>query len=246
MPRVYLSPSTQEFNPYIGGGNEEYYMNLIADAMEPYLRSSGILFARNNPAMTTESSVMQANQGNYDQYLSLHSASSPGDEAGMRQGCNLFYHPASQRGQRFADIAADNFKAVYPYEWLIKKVPASSLWEVSSSRAPAVRIELAYHDNDDDANWIRQNISEIAANIVLSITQCFDIPFIAPQPMQKGMVTLASGWLNIRRRPSLDAQVIARAWNDSPILVFGEWQGWYIVNYRGTIGYADARYIRLF
>ena len=37
MPNIYLSPSTQEFNPYAGGGNEEYYMNLIADAMEPYL-----------------------------------------------------------------------------------------------------------------------------------------------------------------------------------------------------------------
>ena len=32
MPIIYLSPSTQEFNPYYGGGNEEYYMNLIADA----------------------------------------------------------------------------------------------------------------------------------------------------------------------------------------------------------------------
>ena len=36
MPRIYLSPSTQEFNPYVSGdGNEEQYMNLIADAMEP-------------------------------------------------------------------------------------------------------------------------------------------------------------------------------------------------------------------
>ena len=36
MPTVYLSPSTQEYNPYItGAGSEEYFMNLIADAMEP-------------------------------------------------------------------------------------------------------------------------------------------------------------------------------------------------------------------
>ena len=28
MPTIYLSPSTQEFNPYVNGGNEEYYMNL--------------------------------------------------------------------------------------------------------------------------------------------------------------------------------------------------------------------------
>ena len=34
MPRIFLSPSTQEYNPYITGhGSEEYFMNLIADAM---------------------------------------------------------------------------------------------------------------------------------------------------------------------------------------------------------------------
>lgn len=37
MPDVYLSPSTQDYNPYIIGGSEKYYMNLLADAMEPYL-----------------------------------------------------------------------------------------------------------------------------------------------------------------------------------------------------------------
>lgn len=49
MPTLFLSPSTQEFNPFVDGGNEEYYMNLIADAMEPYLYASGINFVRNNP-----------------------------------------------------------------------------------------------------------------------------------------------------------------------------------------------------
>ena len=28
MPRIYLSPSTQENNLYVSGGSEEYYMNL--------------------------------------------------------------------------------------------------------------------------------------------------------------------------------------------------------------------------
>ena len=37
MPRIFLSPSTQEFNLYLTEGSEEFWMNLIADAMEPYL-----------------------------------------------------------------------------------------------------------------------------------------------------------------------------------------------------------------
>ena len=41
MPKIFLSPSTQEYNEYYdGSGSEEYYMNLIADYMEPYLTAS--------------------------------------------------------------------------------------------------------------------------------------------------------------------------------------------------------------
>ena len=48
MPKIYLSPSTQEYNPYVtGNGSEEYFMNLVADAMEPYLLANGIQFSRN-------------------------------------------------------------------------------------------------------------------------------------------------------------------------------------------------------
>ena len=49
MPSVFISPSLQEFNPYVDGGNEEYYMNLIADELIPYLLSSGLAVGRNSP-----------------------------------------------------------------------------------------------------------------------------------------------------------------------------------------------------
>jgi N-acetylmuramoyl-L-alanine amidase len=38
MARVFLSPSTQEYNVYVdGSGSEEYWMNRLADAIEPFL-----------------------------------------------------------------------------------------------------------------------------------------------------------------------------------------------------------------
>ena len=66
MPKIYLSPSLQEYNPYVDGGNEEYYMNLIADAMEPYLTASGIEFDRNRPDMTLSQAIADSNSDNYD------------------------------------------------------------------------------------------------------------------------------------------------------------------------------------
>ena len=71
MPSIFLSPSLQEWNKYTGGGNEEYYMNLIADAMEPYLISSGITFTRNDPDDTLRQAINLSNAGNYDFHLAL-------------------------------------------------------------------------------------------------------------------------------------------------------------------------------
>ena len=49
MASVFLSPSTQHYNLYVTGNSEEYYTNLITDAMIPYLEASGIYYGRNDP-----------------------------------------------------------------------------------------------------------------------------------------------------------------------------------------------------
>ena len=94
MPIIYLSPSTQERNMYVtGSGSEEYNMNLLADALVPYLVSNGIQYTRNTPDMTAGSSVRQANQGYYDFYLALHSNAAPEGRYGEERGIIAFYYP---------------------------------------------------------------------------------------------------------------------------------------------------------
>ncbi|MBR2912960.1 MAG: peptidoglycan hydrolase, partial [Oscillospiraceae bacterium] len=95
MPKVFLSPSTQEFNPYIGGGNEEYYMNLVADRMEPYLRASGITYVRNDPARGAAGAIADSNSAYYDVHLALHSNASPPNLAGRLRGIDIYYAPSS-------------------------------------------------------------------------------------------------------------------------------------------------------
>ena len=206
MPIIYLSPSTQDWNHFVNGGTEEYYMNLIADAMEPYLLSSGIRWVRNTPDMTAASSIAQSNHGNYDLHLALHSNAAPEGEAGLRQGSEVYYYPTSAAGKRAADIIAENLKEIYPYPWLVKTVPTTRLGEVAKTRAPGVLIEFAYHDNLEDAEWIKANIAEIAANVAYSLTDYFGIPFVLPQAPRRGTVVVRSGWLNIRQFPATESQ----------------------------------------
>lgn len=243
MPIIYLSPSTQEFNPYITGGSEEYYMNLIADAMEPYLVSSGIEFTRNTPDMTASSSIAQSNAGNYDLHLALHSNASPPEISGQKRGTDVFYFPSSYEGRRAADIIVQNLKAIYPLPDEVRAVPSTTIGEVSKVRAPSVFIEFAYHDNYQDALWITSNIGNIARNVVVSLTEYFDIPFVEPMTPVNGTVMLNSGYLNIREKPNINSAAIGRIKNGNSVTVLGMTGDWYVIKYGDIAGYAASRYI---
>jgi len=245
MPKVYLSPSTQEYNEYVIGGSEEYYMNLIADAMVPYLKSSGVQVFRNTPDMTAASSIVQSNQSNVDLHVAIHSNAAPEGAAGTYRGTDVYYAPIGGLSKKFAEIVVRNMKKIYPLPDKVVALPTFTLGEVLRTNAPAVLIEVAYHDNVEDATWIKNNIDAIAKAISLSITEYFGIPLVNPQPVQKGVVTIASGNLNIRSKPSLNASIIGKAPKGAEIYVLGKWQNWYVVQYKGVIGYAISSFITI-
>ena len=63
MPKIYLSPSTQESHPYIpGSGSAEYNMNRLADALETFLYANGLILIHNTPDMTAASTIAPANR----------------------------------------------------------------------------------------------------------------------------------------------------------------------------------------
>lgn len=180
MPKLYLSPSLQEFNPFYGGGNEEYYMNLIADAMEPYLRASGIDFVRNNPEDSLSKTIANSNASGSDLHLAIHSNASPTDRAGSSTGVQVYYFPSSTRGQRFANIIRDNYKGLYYNPDKVSSISTTNLAEVRRTKAPAALVEVAFHDNPTDAQWIRENIDGIARSLSRSVADYFGVPFVAP------------------------------------------------------------------
>lgn len=244
MPTIYLSPSTQEFNPYNGGGNEEEYMNKIADAMIPYLEASGIGYVRNTPDMTAASSITASNAGQYDLHLALHSnAAGPGGSGGIR-GSEVYYAPGSVNGQRAAEIIANNLKLIYPLPDRVRTVPTKTLGEVVKTKAPAVLIEYAYHDNAEDAEWIRNNINAIAENTVLSLADYFDIPFNLPTtPVTATVTTPMGGRLNLRERPDLSSPIVGQIPNGEQVTVYARLPDWAGVRYNHKNGYVYSRYL---
>ena len=180
MVSVYLSPSVQEFNPYITGGNEEYYMNLVADAMEPYLEASGVYFERNDRDESLRTAIEASNAGNFDLHLAIHSNASPEGREGELQGPDVYYYADSPSSRIAGEIIAGNLMAIYPNPELVQVLPTTALAELRRTKSPSVLVEVAYHDNVDDASWITNNIGRIGYNLALSVTQYLGVPFVDP------------------------------------------------------------------
>ena len=59
----------------------------------------------------------------------------------------------------------------------------------------------------------------------------------------RGTVRVSYGTLNLRSTPSSSGTVIANLPNGAEVTVYGEWNGWYVVQYGDQVGYAAAAYI---
>ncbi|MBQ6809056.1 MAG: N-acetylmuramoyl-L-alanine amidase [Firmicutes bacterium] len=245
MPSVFVSPSTQEYNLYVTGNSEEYYMNLVADAMEPYLNASGISFSRNDPALTVGGSVNLSNAGTYDVHLALHSNAAPESLSGRIQGTDVYYYQGSASGEALAQLIAANMRTIYPYPELVGTTPTRNLYELNNTATTAVLVEVAYHDNQEDAEWIISHINDIARIMVLSLTQYFGIPFVVPNTVQRGVVDTEGFSVSIRSEPSFAAPTVGTVPNGANVLITGTAENWYIIDYNGMVGYINQSYITL-
>lgn len=178
MPKVYISPSTQEHNIGVGDyGTEEKRMNDIADLVYEELKQYPIEVFRNKPEMRLGEVVKDSNEKKVDLHCAIHSnaASTP-----LAQGTSCFYHyKGSAKSKEFANIIYNNIapispgkdRGVKPDNTLYDK----GLYELRETNAPASLIELDFHTNVNGAKWIIEEKVKISKAIVKSILEYFDI-----------------------------------------------------------------------
>lgn len=104
MPFLFLSPSTQYFNPYITTGDERYWMNALADEMTPYLHASGITVTRNDPDGSARAvhSRFQRVPGRISIWRCTRTPR-PQALSGRLRGVDIYYYPTSEAGLRMAN-----------------------------------------------------------------------------------------------------------------------------------------------
>jgi len=204
---IYLSPSTQEKNRGVGSyGTEESRMNSIADVTERVLKQHGVVVYRNEPEMTLAQVVADSNSKNPDIHLAIHSNAYDG----RARGCEVYCHKFGGEGEKLA-------KAIYSE---IEPITSSAdkgvkegcnhygigkpLYETAKTNAPAALIEIAYHDNKEDADWIIYNIEEIGTALAKGVLKYFGIEYISETDelgqavsvlKEKGIISDSDYWL---------------------------------------------------
>lgn len=171
---IYLSPSPQEHN--IGAGNygtEEQRMNQLVDVLSPMLIKYKHVIYRNNPTMSLAQIVADSNSKNVDLHLALHTNASNG----TARGCVVFCYKLGFSGEKYAKVIYKHLEALTPTpDRGVKANP--NLYELSLTKAPAVLVEIDFHDNADSAQWLVNNMVAIARAITNAINEVAGIKTI--------------------------------------------------------------------
>lgn len=170
MKRIYISPSSQEENLYAAGGtNEAEQSRKIALELVKELKRCGF-DARTNVSRgkTMYDRVAESNVWKADAHIPIHSNAFDGKVTGFRG----FGYDTTGEGYRLAGAIMETLAPVMPgtSDGLSAQ---PQLYEVKASDAPCAYLEIGFHDNPVEAQFIIDHTKEIAQAICRGICNHF-------------------------------------------------------------------------
>lgn len=178
---VYISPSNQFRNigvEEVGYTNEMDEMNDLSQYIIERLESKGVKVYRNNPSQKIKDWVKESNEYKVDLHLAVHSnASNNHDEYGIE----TWIHNDSSKTLSLANLIQKNLSSIYynkdrkDYNRGVRYA-AGALGEVNEKNLEfGILIEVAHHDDKDDAKWIMEHKKDIGYNIADSILKYYQV-----------------------------------------------------------------------
>lgn len=178
MKSIYLSPSTQENNVGVGSyGTEERRMNQVADITQKVLERHGVRVYRNKPEWPLSQVVVDSNAKKPDVHFAVHS------NAGGARGCEVYCHRFGGDGEKLAKAVYAELSHLTPTadrgvkEGCNFYGPGKHMYELAYTDVPAALVEVAFHDDADDARWIISHIEQIGIAIAKGILNYFGIVY---------------------------------------------------------------------
>ena len=171
----YLSPSNQGSNVGINGyGSERDQMYLLIHEITPHLDRAGVSFCVPEKEVAIAQRCRESNEMGACFHFALHS--NAGGNGKAHGPVALYY---SEAGKDFAQKLVDALLGLGQKtnrSYHIKE--QKSLYELRKTAAPAVLLEVDFHDSPEGVAFITQRRSEIAEAIARCIIEADGKTFV--------------------------------------------------------------------
>lgn len=177
---VYLSPSNQDRNigvREVGYTNEMAEMNDLANYIEKNLKDNNVKVYRNSPYGNINLWTADSRYYGVDLHLAVHSNASTNHN---QFGVETWVNEEASKSYNLANLIQDSIFSIYrtDEEGANRgvKYANGAFGEVNDLYVPfGILVEVAHHDNKEDAKWIMENKPKIAKAISDAIIDYFGI-----------------------------------------------------------------------
>ena len=174
--KIYISPSSQPANTYaVGDTNEQAQCRRIGAALEAALARCGF-DARAGLDGTMYTRVAESNDFGADLHMPIHTNAFDGNVSGLRIMVYKKGGEAEKIAQAIMEVlapitpGASDGISVYP-----------GLYEIENSNAICVYVEVGFHDNPEEAQWIIDHTQDIAEAICKGLCSHYGVEFRAEE-----------------------------------------------------------------
>lgn len=206
MPKVYISPSTQEMNRGVSPfGTEEAETNKIADVLIQLLSNDGrFQVKRNSTAMDPYQCAEDSNNFGADIHVAIHS------NAGGGEGTEVFAYGAGSNSDRLAKCLYSKVAPLSPGNDRGVKFNPKLIEVGNSVNATSCLIELAFHDEANDARWLVNGRDSIAMALYHGICDYFSYDYMEIKEASEVKKTIAPDdiYISVRAQKHLADQAI--------------------------------------
>lgn len=174
--KIFISPSSQTGNPYkVGNTNEAAQCRKIALLLVDALIRCGFEAKTNvTEGKSMYDRVRESNAWGADAHIPIHTNACDGKVAGFRG----FYYQANGVGHKLVKAIMDSVAPITPgTSDGVSAYP--SLYEVRESNAPCAYLELGFHDNATEAQYIIDHPAELAEAICKGICNHYGVKYVA-------------------------------------------------------------------
>ena len=171
--KIYISPSDQTNNKYVvGNTNEAIQCRKIAVVLVDALKRCGF------EAMTNTTGDMyvrtaESNKWGADLHLPVHTNA----YNKKVQGTRIYCYSTTGEGYKASKAIMAALKPVTPGSSDSINT-RDNLYEINKAKAPVAYIEVAFHDNEEEAQWIIDNTEAIAEAICKGVCNHYGVKYV--------------------------------------------------------------------